>query len=111
MSENSQNESENADKNIEEELGIVKHTDNADLTIAGHAVKAILDVKFSRAKERHASAMGFVSSNHLLAALKNAPIERDFEQYIDVLKAEALEKHQVKLSEKQIERLRRELTS
>jgi hypothetical protein len=95
--------------NLPKEVSVIKHADNADLTIAGHAVKSILDVKFSRAKERHASAMGFSSSNHLLAALKEAPIEKGFDEYIQVLKAEALQKHQVVLTDGLIEQLRREL--
>jgi hypothetical protein len=54
--------------------------------------------------------MGFPSSNHLLTALKSQPVERDFAQYIEVLKVEALSQHQMSLSENLIERIRIELT-
>jgi hypothetical protein len=89
--------------------GVIQHASNAELTSAGQAVKAILDIKFSRAKERHAAAMGFASSNHLLAALKVGPIQKEFDQYIEVLRVQAQEKHQISLSAEAIESLRQAL--
>lgn len=38
---------------------------NADFTVDAHRIKALLNIKFSRAKEMHAQAMGFDSSNYL----------------------------------------------
>ncbi|MFT5997512.1 MAG: hypothetical protein ACI9RV_003123, partial [Glaciecola sp.] len=42
---------------------MITHNDISDLTVAAHAIKSLLDIKFTRAKERHAIAMGFASSN------------------------------------------------
>jgi Arc/MetJ family transcription regulator len=88
---------------------MIIHNDISDLSVAAHALKSLLNIKFTRAKERHASAMGFASSNHLLAALKEKPIEREFEQYIEVLKSEALANHQITIDDDLVERLRFEL--
>lgn len=89
---------------------MISHNDISDLTIAAHVIKSVLDIKFTRAKERHACAMGYTSSNHLLSELKNGPISREFDVYIEVLKSEALSKHQIKIDDDVIERLRDELS-
>lgn len=81
-----------------------------DLSICAHALKSILGIKFTRAGQRHASAMGFKSANHLLDAVKINSVECGFEQYIGVLKAEMLANHQIILNEDLIERLRVELS-
>lgn len=88
---------------------MITHNNVSDLTIAAHAIKSLLDIKFTRAKERHASAMGHASSNHLLTALKEGPVHQDFDTYIAILKTEALIKHQLKIDDDLIERLRDEL--
>jgi len=88
---------------------MITHNDISDLTVAAHAIKKLLDIKFTRAKERHAAAMGYASSNHLLAKLKEGPIQQEFDVYIDVLKAQALAKHQIKIDDDLVERLRFEL--
>ncbi|MFT6270544.1 MAG: hypothetical protein ACJAVV_003383 [Alphaproteobacteria bacterium] len=88
---------------------MITHNDISDLTVAAHAIKSLLDIKFTRAKERHAIAMGYASSNHLLAELKEHPIQREFDLYIDVLRTEALTKHQIKIDDALVERLRVEL--
>ena len=89
---------------------MIIHSDVTDLSVAAHAIKSLLNIKFTRAKERHASAMGFASSNHLLSEVKTRPIEREFKLYIEVLKKEAKEQHQINIDDKLIERLRFELT-
>jgi hypothetical protein len=88
---------------------MITHNDISDLTVAAHAIKSLLNIKFTRAKERHASAMGYASSNHLLAELKLRPVDREFESYIEVLKKEALANHQIKIDDSLVERLRYEL--
>jgi hypothetical protein len=45
-------------------MNMITHNSSDDLTIAAHTIKSMLDIKFSRAKEIHAKAMGFDSSNH-----------------------------------------------
>lgn len=95
---------------MEAPTNMIIHNDTADLTIAAHIIKSMLDIKFTRAKERHASAMGHASSNHLLTKLKTQAVECNFEQYISVLKAEAFSNHQINLSDEIIERIRIELT-
>jgi hypothetical protein len=53
--------------------------------------------------------MGFKSANHLIAAVKSNPVERDFEEYIAILKAEVLANHQISLNDDLVERLRVDL--
>jgi hypothetical protein len=81
---------------------MITHNDISDLTVAAHAIKSLLDIKFTRAKERHAIAMGFASSNHLLAELKQRTVQREFALYIEVLKAEALAKHQINIDDDRV---------
>lgn len=88
---------------------MITHNGVSDLSVAAHAIKSLLNIKFTRAKERHASAMGFASSNHLLGALKEGPVVREFDLYIEVLKSEALSNHQINVDEELVERLRYEL--
>ena len=88
---------------------MITHSNAGDLTVNAHAIKSLLNIKFSRAKEIHAKAMGFTSSNHVLAELKTNPIETDFEQYITVLKKEALAIHQLAIDDELTERLRYQL--
>lgn len=90
-------------------MEMITHSNEEDLSIAAHTIKSLLNVKLSRAKEIHAKAMGFDSSNQLLAALKNNAIEQDFEQYILILKKEALATHHISIDDKLVERLRYEL--
>lgn len=90
-------------------MNMITHGNAGDLTISAHTIKSMLDIKFSRAKEIHAKAMGFNSSNHLLTELKTKPLERDFEEYVLVLKKEALTNHQISIDDDLVERLRYEL--
>lgn len=95
--------------NSESNNETIKHNDVSDLSVAAHAIKSLLNIKFTRAKERHASAMGFASSNHLLAELKTRPIERSFNLYIAVLKKEAMANHQIDIDDELLKRLSFEL--
>jgi hypothetical protein len=88
---------------------MITHSDASDLSVAAHTIKSLLNIKFTRAKERHASAMGYASSNHLLAALKEHPVERAFAEYIEVLKKVAAANHQIVIDDELVERLRYEL--
>lgn len=88
---------------------MITHSDISDLSVAAHTIKSLLNIKFTRAKERHASAMGFASSNHLLTALKEGPVEREFSAYIEILKKEALANHQITIDDELVKRLRYEL--
>ena len=90
-------------------MNIIIHKNVADLTVSAHIIKSILGIKFTRAGQRHASAMGFNSANHLIAAVKANPVEREFEQYITILKTEILANHQISMNDELIERLRVEL--
>lgn len=81
----------------------------ADLTVSAHIIKSLLGIKLTRAGQRHASAMGFDSANHLISAVKVNPVEREFEQYITILKSEILANHQISITDDLIERLRVEL--
>lgn len=87
---------------------IIHNTAN-DVTVAAHAIKVALNIKFTRAKERHASAMGFKSSNHLLAQLKNQAVQQPFNSYIEILTREAKMHHQIIISDAVAEHLRNEL--
>jgi hypothetical protein len=89
---------------------IVQSNSN-DLTKAAHTLKSILGVKASRAAQRHASAMGYTSTNHLIVAVKESPVEQDFEVYINVLRSELLSHHQISLNSVMIESLRDHLTA
>ncbi|GAA0852062.1 hypothetical protein [Aliiglaciecola litoralis] len=82
-----------------------------ELTVSAHALKSILNIKLTRAGQRHASAMGFKSANHLIEAVKNAPVEREFEQYIKILKQEMAANHQIILNDEMVERLKMGLVS
>ncbi len=88
---------------------LIVHQNTADLTVAAHSIKSLLNIKFTRAKERHARAMGFASSDHLLADLKVHEVERDFALYMSVLKAEALANHQIVIDDDLTERLKEAL--
>lgn len=83
----------------------------AELTKAAHALKSIVGIKSSRASQRHAIAMGFESANHLIVALKSAAVERDFEQYMQVLSAELTAHHQITLVPEQREAIKKALTT
>lgn len=90
-------------------MNMITHNNSEDLTIAAHTIKSMLDIKFSRAKEIHAKAMGFDSSNHLLIELKTKTLEKDFDEYLEILKKHALTTHQIKIDDNLVERLRYEL--
>lgn len=90
-------------------MNMITHSSSDDLTIAAHTIKSMLDIKFSRAKEMHAKAMGFDSSNHLLTELKIKAIEKDFDEYITILKKHAATTHQLTIDNDLVERLRYEL--
>lgn len=79
---------------------------NSDLTKAAHALKSILGIKASRAAQRHASAMGYASTNHLIVQVKEGPVEQDFEAYINILRSEMLSQHQITLDSDKIESIR-----
>ena len=88
---------------------LIVHQNTADITVAAHSIKSLLQIKFTRAKERHARAMGFTSSNHLLAEVKIRTIERPFDEYISILKAEAIANHQLKIDDDLTARLQEAL--
>lgn len=77
----------------------VVNKSSGDLSVSAHTLKTVLGIKFSRASQRHASAMGFKSVNHLLDALKVQAVERDFDQYVAVLKDEIMSNHQIKIND------------
>ena len=90
-------------------MNLIIHKNVADLTVSAHILKSLLGIKFTRAGQRHASAMGYDSANHLIAAVKINSVEREFEQYITILKTEILANHQINLDDDLIARLRVEL--
>ena len=90
-------------------MHIIIQKNVADLTVSAHIIKSLLGIKLTRAGQRHASAMGFSSANHLIAAVRINPVEREFEQYITILKTEIMANHQISLNDQLIERLRVEL--
>jgi len=75
------------------------------VSVCAHAIKSVLGIKFSRANQRHAIAMGFTSANHLLEAVKLNSVSCDLDEYLEVLKKEMLVHHQVPISEGQIKQL------
>lgn len=83
----------------------------SDLTVSAHAIKAILGIKLTRAGQRHASAMGYSSANHLIAAVKESAVERDFNQYLEILTTEIFANHQITITDELAARLRLELTA
>jgi hypothetical protein len=80
-------------------MDLISHASKGDLSVYAHLLKSVFGIKFTRATQRHASAMGFASPNHLLEALKVHPVEREYEQYIAVLKNEMFAHHQISLTE------------
>ena len=90
-------------------MDMIIHSNTDDLSIAAHTIKSILDIKFSRANEIHAKAMGFESSNHLMTELKSSTVERDCDEYFENLKKHALVSHQITIDDDLVERLRFEL--
>jgi len=87
-------------------MNVIVQKSVGDLTVSAHSIKSILGIKLTRAGQRHASAMGFESANHLIAAVKTNPVEREFEQYIAILKTEVMANHQISINDDLIERLR-----
>jgi hypothetical protein len=90
---------------------LIVQTSNSELTKAAHTLKSILGIKASRAAQRHASAMGYPSANHLIEAVKAGSIEQDFDTYLSILKSELISNHQIELNDAMIESLRQSLTA
>jgi hypothetical protein len=89
----------------------IVQSSSSDLTKAAHTLKSVLGIKASRAAQRHASAMGYPSTNHLIVAVKERPIEQDFDVYISALTSELFSHHQISLNEDMITSLRARLTA
>ncbi|WP_371195563.1 hypothetical protein [Glaciecola sp. SC05] len=87
----------------------VVNKSSGDLSVSAHTLKSLLGIKFSRAGQRHASAMDFKSVNHLLDALKIQAVERDFDQYMAVLKEEIMSNHQITINDDLFAKLQKEL--
>lgn len=83
----------------------IKHGLNTDLNAISHNLSAIISIKLSRAKERHASAMGFNSYNHLLSTIPNGEVEVNTRCYINALRNELLEHHKKNLSDEEAENI------
>lgn len=60
----------------------IQHRKLSSLTPVAQLLRDIFSIKLSRAKERHAEAMGFNSFNHLSETVKMGPVECDFDDYI-----------------------------
>lgn len=90
-------------------MNVIVQKSVGDLTVSAHVIKSILGIKLTRAGQRHASAMGFESANHLIAAVKSSAVEREFEQYITILKTEIMAHHQIVINDDLLERLRSKL--
>lgn len=91
-------------------MTIITHKDPTQLSSSAHLLKTLFNIKFTRAKERHAVAMGFPSSNHLLNQIKLAEVSCDFSVYIGILKADMLKHHQISIDDKQAEALATQLS-
>jgi hypothetical protein len=89
---------------------LIVQSSNSELTKAAHTLKTILGIKASRAAQRHASAMGYPSANHLIVAVKADSVEQDFDTYINILKSELMSNHQIELNDAMIGGLRESLT-
>lgn len=90
-------------------MSIIVNNTSGDVSICGHALKTVLGIKFSRAGQRHASAMGFKSAHHLLDAVKIGGVSRSFDDYQEILKQEMLTHHQISISDDLLEQLRQSL--
>ena len=62
-------------------MNMITHDLNTDLTEVCHIVKSQLGIKLTKAKERHAKAMGFNSYNHLNSEVKKGIIEVNSSHY------------------------------
>ena len=76
---------------------------STDLNSLLSEIKTILGIKLSRAKERHATAMGLNSYNHLIGKIKReGEVITDLSSYIDLAKNQMFSVHDVSLTEEQI---------
>ncbi|GIC77163.1 hypothetical protein [Moritella sp. F3] len=76
---------------------------STDLNSLLSEIKAILGIKLSRAKERHATAMGLNSYNHLIGKIKReGEVSTELSSYIDLAKNQMFSVHDVSLTEEQI---------
>lgn len=87
----------------------ITHTNVSQLTAAAHSVKNALNIKLTRAKERHASALGYNSFNHAAAEVKVDEICIHFEEYIKNLQSDVLKHHQIDIDANIVNELRENL--
>lgn len=79
----------------------VTHRNVNSLTPAAQAIRDTFGIKLNRAKERHATAMGFNSFNHLSETVKKEAIESPLTDYISTLNNLMMSYHQINISEEQ----------
>lgn len=80
-------------------MEFIKHDPSTDLNLVTKTLKDILGIKLSRVRERHATAMGFNSYNHLISALnENREIKLPVETYLATLDTELAQHHHLNLT-------------
>ena len=80
----------------------VIHDGKTDLNKITHSLKDILKIKLTRARERHAAAMGFNSYNHLISSIKKQETTSiAFEIYFNSLSEQLEENHHTILTPEQ----------
>lgn len=83
------------------------HDRFTDLNYITKSLKDILNIKLSRVRERHASAMGFNSYNHLVAEInENKEIRTPFDTYLLKLNESINKHHQLSLTPELIEKIK-----
>lgn len=81
-----------ADQCVEKKMKYITHSSVSSLTPAAQAIRDVFNIKLTRAKERHAEAMGFNSYNHLSETVKKSSVNLPYDDYIENL-ANSLKKH------------------
>jgi hypothetical protein len=80
-------------------MEFIKHDRSTDLNLVTKNLKDLLGIKLSRVRERHATAMGFNSYNHLISAInEKREIKLPVETYLDTLNTDLAQHHHLKLT-------------
>ena len=81
-------------------MEFIKHDRFTDLNLVTKNLKDILSIKLSRVRERHASAMGFNSYNHLIDEIrKKGEISVSLVDYFLRLEGQLITHHQIALTQ------------
>lgn len=98
-----------AEQCVETKMKYIVHKKSTSLTPIAQAIRDVFQIKLTRAKERHAEAMGFNTFNHLSEAVKASDVKIGLDEYTIALADSILKNHDIVITDNQKEILEERL--